>query len=167
MPLLTETYFLQNMGRVLLASLLQFSILYLVYIILKNTLLKKISARADYLVLLFALLLGTTLFVYGLVNSFSNDQPPATLSFIPQESGWYHLLNPVLHWLAMLYIVIGSLRTLVFLRHVLAPHKKQFHEPVQLAADFAEYLETFCAHIRLNMPRIVFSRKAVTPFVTG
>lgn len=161
-----DAYFLQNTGRVLLASILQFSIIYLLYVTLKNTLLRKISAHADHLILAGLVFTGAGLFISGLCNSFvQNNTAYTAYPLLPGNS--YIFLNPVLQWIAAAYFVITVIRALFLFRYLAFPGYRKHLEPVPLTDDFTEYLEAFCTHVRLRLPKIMFSRKAATPFVTG
>lgn len=159
-----DYFFLQNTGSVLLASLLQFSILYLLYVTLKNTLLRRISAGTDHLLLVLLVFAGTGLFISGLIGSFSTGTDS---SFHVAANNQFAFLNPVLQWIAIFYFVVTALRAGFLLRQLAFPGYRKTLYPVQLTPDFTEYLEAFCAHIRLKLPKIMFSAKVHTPFVTG
>lgn len=162
-----DAYFLQNTGRVLLASILQFSILYLLYVTLKNTLLRKISARADHFILVALVFTGAGLFISGLFNSISQSSNGLFIASGKLPGEQYSFLNPVLQWVAILYLSVTIIRALYLLRQLAFPGYRKYLDPVPLTADFTEYLEAFCAHVRLKLPRIMFSAKVNTPFVTG
>lgn len=161
-----DAFFLQNTGRILLASILQFGIIYLLYVTLKNTLLKRISAHADHLILAVLVLTGAGLFISGICTGFvQSDYKYTAYPLLPGNTAQF--LNPVLQWMAAAYLAVAVIRALFLIRHLAFPGYRKHLEPVPLTNDFTEYLEAFCAHVRLRLPKIMFSRKAATPFVTG
>jgi beta-lactamase regulating signal transducer with metallopeptidase domain len=162
-----EAIFLQNMGRVLIASFLQFGVLYLLYAVLKNTLLKKISASTDFLVLLGLLITGTGLFIAGICRGGAGDHNNTL--FILNEIGgrWNDIISTVLYWMAVVYIMVATARTLFVFWRSSSDNYHKNADPVSISNDFKEYLDAFCHYLQLKTPRILFSKKAKSPFVSG
>jgi beta-lactamase regulating signal transducer with metallopeptidase domain len=162
-----DPLFLQHTGRTLLVSILQFSVLYLLYLIFKNTVLRNISARTDHNILLLLLFTGTGFFISGICNNPSQNNT----GFFPFDSktpaGWMSLASPILYWIAVIYFLVAGARILLSIRHLFFLRRQHEMQPVVLAPDFTEFLQTFCAHIRIRMPQVLSSEKHTVPFVSG
>jgi beta-lactamase regulating signal transducer with metallopeptidase domain len=161
-----ESLFLQHTGQVLLVSILQFSVLYLLYFTLKNTVLNKISARTDHTVLLLLLFTGTGFFIAGICSSTQNNNTLFPFN-TPTPVNWLADATSVLYWMAIAYFFIAGTRVLLSIRQLFFSRRYHAMQPFTPTTDFTEFLQTFCAYIRIQMPQIVFSKKHRVPFITG
>jgi beta-lactamase regulating signal transducer with metallopeptidase domain len=134
--------------------------LYVLYVLVRKTIAKRISANTDHWILFFFLLAGATWFVTGILNKQAGAVPP-TGTVLPLP------LLPVMYGLSVIYLLLFLLRLMRLAGFLLVPPKQKTSAAFVPGNDLLQFLQEFCQWHRMRQPLLIFTGTLHSPFVKG